>query len=341
MSFVYLPKKTECRCKRKHMKIRNIDFKNGVFLAPMAGVADRAFRHMCKKYGADGVVTEMISSKATVFGDKKTKELARIEAFERPCALQLFGSEPETMAKAASLCMEFSPDIIDINMGCPVHKVVSSGDGSALMKNPQLAYEIMKAVVESVGDKVPVTVKIRRGFDKDHINAVEIACLAQKAGVDAVFVHARTREQMYAPPCAYSTIKDVKEAVTIPVIGNGDIYCAKDAARMIDETGCDGIMIGRGALGNPYLFAQVKALLENGTELAPQSAKEKMADIKEHMSLLAKDKGETVAAAECRKHLAWYIKGVCGAASLRDEINRTEDIEKTLLLIEKAFVEAE
>ena len=323
------------------MKIRNINFENGVFLAPMAGVADRAFRHMCKKYGADGVVTEMISSKATVFEDKKTKELARIDDFERPCALQLFGSEPETMARAASLCMEFSPDIIDINMGCPVHKVVSSGDGSALMKNPALAYEIMKAVVDAVGEKIPVTVKIRRGFDKDHINAVEIALLAQKAGVDAVFVHARTREQMYAPPCEYSTIKDVKEAVSIPVIGNGDIYCAQDAARMISETGCDGVMIGRGALGNPYLFAQVKHYLKTGETLAFQSAKDKLEDIKEHMSLLVADKGEAVAAAECRKHLAWYIKGVRGAAALRDEINRTEDVEKTIRLIEKVFLNSE
>ena len=323
------------------MKIRNINFENGVFLAPMAGVADRAFRHMCKKYGADGVVTEMISSKATVFEDKKTKELARIDDFERPCALQLFGSEPDTMARAASLCMEFSPDIIDINMGCPVHKVVSSGDGSALMKNPALAYEIMKAVVDAVGEKIPVTVKIRRGFDKDHINAVEIALLAQKAGVDAVFVHARTREQMYAPPCEYSTIKDVKEAVSIPVIGNGDIYCAQDAARMISETGCDGVMIGRGALGNPYLFAQVKHYLKTGETLAFQSAKDKLEDIKEHMSLLVADKGEAVAAAECRKHLAWYIKGVRGAAALRDEINRTEDVEKTIRLIEKAFLNSE
>lgn len=323
------------------MKIKNIEFKNGVFLAPMAGVADKAFRHMCKKHGADGVVTEMISSKATVFGDKKTKELARIEDFERPCALQLFGSDPETMAQAARLCMEFSPDIIDINMGCPVHKVVSSGDGSALMKNPALAYEIMKSVVDAVGNEVPVTVKIRRGFDKDHINAVEIALLAEKAGVSAVFVHARTREQMYAPPCDYSTIKEVKEAVSIPVIGNGDIYSVKDAQNMLDTTGCDGIMVGRGALGNPYLFAKLKAFFEKGEILPDQSAKEKLCDIKEHMSLLIADKGEKVAAAECRKHLSWYIKGMRGAATLRDEINRTEDLRKTMQLIEKVFLENE
>ena len=323
------------------MKIKNIEFKNGVFLAPMAGVADRAFRHICKKHGADGVVTEMISSKATVFGDKKTKELARIEDFERPCALQLFGSDPETMAQAARLCMEFSPDIIDINMGCPVHKVVSSGDGSALMKNPALAYKIMKSVVDAVGNEVPVTVKIRRGFDKNHINAVEIALLAEKAGVSAVFVHARTREQMYAPPCDYSTIKEVKKAVSIPVIGNGDIYSVKDAQNMLDATGCDGIMVGRGALGNPYLFAKLKAFFEKGEILPEQSAKEKLCDIKEHMSLLIADKGEKVAAAECRKHLSWYIKGMRGAATLRDEINRTEDLRKTMQLIEKVFLENE
>ena len=323
------------------MKIGNIEFKNGVFLAPMAGVADRAFRHMCKKHGADGVVTEMISSKATVFGDKKTRELARIEDFERPCALQLFGSEPETMAQAARLCLEFSPDIIDINMGCPVHKVVSSGDGSALMKKPQLAYDILKSIVEAVGDKVPVTVKIRRGFDKDHINAVEIASLAEKAGVSAIFVHARTREQMYAPPCEYSTIKEVKDALSIPVIGNGDIYSVDDAKRMLDETGCDGIMVGRGALGNPYLFAQLKAYFERGEVLPCQSAADKLCDIEEHMKLLVADKGEKVAAAECRKHLAWYIKGMRGAATLRDEINRTEDLEKTMLLVKKVFLENE
>lgn len=304
----------------------------------MAGVADRAFRHMCKKYGADGVVTEMISSKALVYGDKKTQILARIDDSERPCALQLFGSEPDTMAKAAEISMKFNPDMIDINMGCPVHKVVSSGDGSALMKKPLLAYEILKSVVDAVGDKVPVTVKIRLGFDSAHINAPEIAELAEKAGVSAIFVHARTREQMYSPPCNPLGIKDVKNAVSIPVIGNGDICSAEDAEKMLSVTGCDGIMVGRGALGNPYLFAQISRFLENGTKLPPQSPAEKMADIEEHMSLLIADKGEDVAACECRKHLAWYIKGVRGAAALRDEINRTEKLEDTLSLIRKIIV---
>lgn len=324
--------------KGKQMKIKNIDFGTGIFLAPMAGVADRSFRHMCKKYGADGVVTEMISSKAIVFGDKKTETLARIEDDERPCALQLFGSEPDTMAKAAELCLKFSPDIIDINMGCPVHKVVSSGDGSALMKKPDLAYEVLKSVVDAVGEKVPVTVKIRCGFDAAHINAPEIATLAEKAGVSAIFVHGRTREQMYAPPCDRVTIKRVKEAVSVPVIANGDIYSPEDAKTMLEETSCDGIMIGRGALGNPYLFYRVKKYLETGENAPLQTPEEKLLDIEEHMRLLVADKGEKTASAECRKHLAWYIKGVRGAALLRDEINRTESVEDTLLLIRQAFL---
>lgn len=320
------------------MKIKNLEFKNGIFLAPMAGVADRAFRHMCKKYGAEGVVTEMISSKALCFGDKKTEIIARIDDNQRPCALQLFGSEPDTMAKAAEISLKFKPDMIDINMGCPVHKVVSSGDGSALMKKPQLAFEIMKSVVDAVGKKVPVTVKIRRGFDESCINAPEIAALAQKAGISAIFVHARTRAQMYAPPCNLQTIKDVKSAVSIPVIGNGDIYSAQDAKNMLDKTLCDGIMVGRGSLGNPFIFAQITEYLETGSLTLSQTPQQKMADIEEHMRLLVADKGETVAAAECRKHLSWYIKGIRGAAALRDEINRTEDIEKTLSLVRKIMI---
>lgn len=321
------------------MRIKDIEFKNGLFLAPMAGVADRAFRHMCKKYGADGVVTEMISSKALVFGDRKTETLAKIDDFERPCALQLFGSEPDTMGRAAEIALKFNPDIIDINMGCPVHKVVSSGDGSALMKKPELAYEVIKSVVGAVGKYVPVTVKIRCGFDSAHINAPEIAALAQKAGVSAIFVHGKTREQMYAPPCDLETIKEVKKSVSVPVIGNGDIVSCESAEEMLETTGCDGIMIGRAALGNPYIFARLKKFSESGgKERMPEQRMEgKMRDIEEHMELLIADKGEKVAASECRKHLAWYIKGIRGAASLRDEINRTEDIGSTIRLIKSAF----
>lgn len=320
------------------MRIGNITFENGIFLAPMASVADSAFRRMCKRYGADGVFTEMISSKALVFGDKKTAQLARICDDERPCGLQLFGSDPETMGKAAKLALAFSPDLLDINMGCPVRKIVSSGDGSALMKDPRLAFQVMRSVVDAVGGVCPVTVKIRAGFDEQHLNAPEIARLAEEAGISAVFVHARTREQMYAPPCRPEIIAAVKEAVSIPVIGNGDIASADAAAKMLKETRCDGVMIGRGALGNPYLFAEIRSFLQTGKILPPRTNAEKYADIEEHMRFLIADKGEKAAAAECRKHLSAYIKGVRGASALRDEINRTEELEKTLFLIRAALV---
>lgn len=317
------------------MKIGNIQYRHGLFLAPMAGVADHAFRHMCKKYGAEGVTTEMISSKALVYGDKKTELLARIGEDERPCALQLFGSEPDTMAKAARLALRFHPDIIDINMGCPVHKVVSSGDGSALMKDPDRAYAVMKSVADEVGKELPVTVKIRTGFDSEHINAPHIAELAEKAGMAAICVHGRTRKQMYAPPCDLKTIAAVKRAVSIPVIGNGDIASPDDAERMFDETACDGIMVGRGALGNPYLFFEILSRLEHGKEAPAQTPSERLSDMEEHMRLLLSEKGQQTAAAECRKHLAWYTKGIRGAAALRNAICHTENVEDTLSMIRK------
>lgn len=320
------------------MKIGTLSFQHGIFLAPMAGVADSAFRKMCKKYGAEGVTTEMISAKALVYGDKKTALLARIDDIERPCALQLFGSDPDTMAEAAKLSLAFSPDALDINMGCPVQKVVRSGDGSALMKTPQKAYAVMCRVVEAVGDTLPVTVKIRIGFDAEHKNAVEIARLAQKAGISAVTVHGRTRAQMYAPGCDLDAIAAVKSALTIPVIGNGDIVTAFDAVNMLNKTGCDGIMVGRGALGNPHLFYEIRSFLENGTLPCAQTPAERMADMEEHMRLLIEEKGERTAAAECRKHLAWYIKGIRGAAELRDAIHHTEDVEKTLAMLREKLL---
>ncbi len=319
------------------MKIGNINYKHGIFLAPMAGVADRAFRLMCIKYGAEGVTTEMISAKALCFGDKKTEKIAHISADEMPCALQIFGSEPETMRKAARLAMKFSPSAIDINMGCPVHKVVSSGDGCALMKSPVLAYTILKEIVDEVAGELPVTVKIRTGFDESCKNAVEIASLAQKAGVSAIYVHGRTRAQMYSPPADLDIIRDVKKAVSVPVIGNGDIYTADDAVNMLEYTGCDGIMIGRGALGNPYLFTQITDHLE-GKGITEQTPAQKYADICEHLKLLLKDKGEYTAATESRKHISWYLKGMRGAASLRDKVNHTESVDDILELIKPAFV---
>lgn len=315
------------------MKIGNIFFKHGLFLAPMAGVADGAFRKMCKKYGAECVTTEMISAKALVYGDKKTEQLAHIEDCERPCALQLFGSDPETMAKAARLALRFSPDLLDINMGCPVHKVVRSGDGSALMKNPALAYAIVKSVTEEIGGEIPVTVKIRTGFDAEHKNAPEVALRVQEAGASAVTVHGRTREQMYAPPCDLETVAAVKRVLSIPVIGNGDIFSVRDAQKMLSVTGCDGIMVGRGALGNPYLFFELLSYFENQTQAPKQTLPERMRDIEEHMRLLIEEKGEHTAAVECRKHLAWYTKGLRGAAELRDIIHHTEKVEDTLALL--------
>ena len=321
------------------MKLGNVEYKNGLFLAPMAGVTDMAFRRMCKKYGADGVTTEMISSKALVFGDKKTYELAKIYDGERPCAIQLFGSESATVTRAARIALErFSPDTIDINMGCPVHKVVSSGDGCALMKNPELAYEILKSVVDEVGKDVPVTVKIRKGFDKTSINAVEIALLAQKAGVSAVYIHGRTREQMYAPSVDLEIIRDVKRALSIPVIGNGDILGVHDAEKMLDYTGCDGVMIGRGALGNMYIFYELSQKFEKGIEVKKQTNAAKLSDIITHLSYMKENKGEYIASHEARKHVAWYIKGMRNAAEMRNIINKAETIEEITDIVKKYFM---
>ena len=320
------------------MKIGNVEIKNGVFLAPMAGVTDRAFRHMCKKYGAGGMVTEMVSAKAICYGDRKTEKLAYIADEERPCGLQLFGSEPEIMARAAvSVFEKFVPEFIDINMGCPAPKIVNNGEGSSLMKNPKLCYEIVKAMKTALGDRCPLTVKIRRGFDKDSINAVEVAKMCEDAGADAIFVHARTREQMYMPPVEYSTIAAVKVSVKIPVIGNGDIMCGIDAVNVMKTTGCDGVMIGRASQGNPFVFDEINHYLE-GKEYIPPSNDAKMACVKEHISLLIEDKGEFVGVREARKHVAWYIKGMPGSASMRNRVNLAESTEEMLALIDEAFM---
>lgn len=319
------------------MKIGNVEIKNGLFLAPMAGVTDRAFRFMCKKYGVGGETTEMVSAKAICYNDKKTGRLAEIYSEDRPCGLQLFGSEPSIMARAARLVLEaYNPDFIDINMGCPAPKIVNNGEGSSLMKNPDLCGEIVHAIKTEIGNAVPLTVKIRSGFDKKHINAVEVACACRKGGADAIFVHARTREQMYMPPVDHTVIRDVKKAVDIPVIGNGDITCGKDAANLMEFTGCDGIMVGRAAQGNPYVFDEISCYLEGKpfTEVSNQTKKE---DIKQHIRLLIEDKGEYVGVREARKHVAWYIKGLPGAASMRNRINGAESQKEMLSLIEEAF----
>lgn len=321
------------------MNIGNLNVPYGLFAAPMAGVTDRAFRYMCTKYNAQATFTEMISAKALCFNDKKTQGLAKIYPSDRPCALQLFGSEPEILAKGANICLDkFAPDFIDINMGCPAPKIVNNGEGSSLMKNPSLVYEIVKAVVQSVGNKIPVTVKMRSGFDETCINAPEIALVCQKAGASAVFIHGRTRKQMYSPPVDLDIIKDVKNCLDIPVIANGDITDSNSALRMLEYTKCDGIMIGRASLGNPYIFDEILCVLEGKPYTAPDLLQIKK-DCFEHINLLIKDKGEYVGVREARKHVGWYIKGRPGAAGLRNEVNKAETTEQIMDVIDRAFTE--
>jgi tRNA-dihydrouridine synthase B len=281
----------------------------------MAGVGDRAFRETCARFGAACTVSEMVSSKALEFDDKKTLELMELGEEARPAAIQIFGSEPDVMALAARKALEFSPDFIDINMGCPAPKITGPGAGSALMKTPQLCGEIVAAVVAAV--PVPVTVKIRAGWDEKSVNAVEVASICEQAGAAAVAVHARTRSQMYEPPADWSIIKAVKEAVKIPVIGNGDVTGAQSAARMLEQTGCDAVMVGRAALGNPWIFQQINAYLDEGRIVPPPSLSERMQIMVQHVELMCRYKGEYRAMKEARKHVGWYLKGLRGASEFR------------------------
>ena len=323
------------------IKIGNTEYRHGLFLAPMAGVTDKSFRALCKKRGAEGMTTEMVSSKALIFKDKKTNVLCEIPEEEKPCALQLFGRVPEEIARAALLVMKYDPCAIDINMGCPAPKIAGNGDGSALMKNPEqcgkIVAETRKALDSEGFTNVPVTVKIRAGFDKAHINAVDVAKECEKNGASLIAVHGRTREQMYAPPVNLDIIRDVKKAVTLPVIGNGDIVTEEDAVHMLEYTGCDGLMIGRGALGNPYIFDRIAYFLDNGSKMPEVSDDVKKQDIIWHMKHLIAEKGEYTGTREARKHIAWYIKGKPGSAQLRDEVNRAETTEAVLQVVEKAF----
>lgn len=323
------------------MFIGDLKMKYGLMLAPMAGVTDRSFRKICREFGAEYAVSEMISAKAIYYMDKKTDSLACFENFERPIGLQLFGSEPEIMAFAADkLVRDYSPEVIDINMGCPVHKIVGNGEGSSLMKNPALASDIVKAVKKSVcnaaGYDYPVTVKIRTGYDRDHKNAVEFALTLQEAGADAVCVHGRTREQMYAPPVDLDTIAHVKDALNIPVIGNGGIYSAEDALHMFEYTGCDGIMLGQGVCGNPWLFEEIIAALSKSEYIAPKKI-DRINMAKRHTRMLIEDKGDYTGIREARKHLSWYLNGFREAAVTRDRINRAEDIETVFKLLDNVL----
>ncbi len=297
------------------LKIGNIQFDGYAALAPMAGVADHAMREICISHGASFSVGELTSSKGVSMGDKKSKILLSCSKGERPMASQLFGSDPKTMSEAAKIAEEFEPDFIDINMGCPAPKVISSGGGSAILKNPQLAGEIVSEVVSAVN--LPVTVKIRSGWDENSINAVEVAKIVEKAGAFSITVHGRTRAQMYAPSADWSIIKDVKNAVNIPVIGNGDIVSAKDALDMYSETGCDLVMVGRGAMGRPWIFSQINALLEKGEVLPEPSLTQKMSIMLRQIELMNKYKDPHNAMLEARKHTAWYMHSLKGAANLR------------------------
>ena len=317
------------------MKIGNIVLKNGLLLAPMAGVTDSTFRRICKSFGAEYMVSEMISAKAIVYHDSRTPELAKMSSAERPMALQIFGSDPAVMAEAAAwLYDNFHPDAIDINMGCPVRKIAGNGDGSALMKSPERAEKIVSSVVEAVGAEIPVTVKIRTGFNSDTVNAVPFSVMLEQAGASAICVHGRTREQMYAPPVDLNTIADVKKAVSIPVIGNGGIYSGADARRMFEYTGCDAVMIGQGACGNPWIFEEITAYLEGRRYISPQ-IHDRIGLAKKHTEMLIADKGLNVGIRESRKHISWYIKGIPGAAKIRDLINRAESQENVFSLLDE------
>lgn len=308
------------------MKIKNVEFENNVFLAPMAGIADRAFRELCINYGASYTVSEMVSSKGLTMGDKKSGELLTLGEIENPAGVQIFGDNPEIMAQAAKMCIKYHPNIIDINMGCPAPKIAMNGGGASLMKNPLLAGEIIKAVSKAVD--IPVTVKIRKGWDDENITAVELAKIAEKNGAAAITVHGRTRMQMYSGKVDYDIIAKVKKAVDIPVIANGDIVDEQSAAIMFEKTNCDAIMIGRGALGNPWIFRRINAYLNECRVLPDVSINEKMVVMLKHIQKIIEYKGEYTAMREARHHAAYYTKGIRGGAALRKEISTFEHFEQ-------------
>jgi len=313
------------------LKIGNVTLENNLILAPMAGVTDLPFRILCKEQGCGMVVTEMVSAKAILYKNRNTKALLEVEERERPVSVQLFGSDPEIMADIAKLIEPGPFDIIDVNMGCPVPKIVNNGEGSAMMKNPKLAEAVLGAMVKAV--KKPVTVKFRKGFTDSDVNAVEFARMAESCGVAAVAVHGRTREQYYSGKADWDIIRQVKEAVSIPVIGNGDVTDGKDAQRMFEETECDGVMIGRGAQGNPWIFQDLIHFEETGQEPKKRSAGEVREMMLRHAKLQMEYKGDYTAIREMRKHVAWYTTGFPNSARLRNEINHAECYEELETLL--------
>ena len=315
------------------MKIGNVSIAGFAALAPMAGVADRAFRELCMSFGAGYCVSEMVSSKGIAYHSQKSADLMEVSDIEHPCGVQIFGTEPDTMADAARFALRYRPDVIDINMGCPAPKIAGSGSGAALMRGPALCGRIIRAVADAVD--IPVTVKIRAGFDGAHLNAVEIAKIAEDAGAAAVTVHGRTRDQFYQPPVNYDIIRDVKRAVQIPVIGNGDVVDTASAKHLYDYTGVDYIMVGRGSLGNPWIFREINAYLGEGKILLPPDTDEKMDVLLGHITRLVEYKGERVGMREARKHTAYYIKGFKNAAKLRSLAFTMETLADLKKLIEE------
>ena len=308
------------------LRIGNVTLENNLILAPMAGVTDLPFRLLCREHGAGLACMEMVSAKAIFYGNKNTEMLLRIEERERPVSLQLFGSNPDIISEMAKRIEERPFDLLDINMGCPVPKVVNNGEGSALMKDPKLVREIVTKTVRAI--RKPVTVKIRKGFDEDHVNAVEIARIAEDSGAAAIAVHGRTREQYYAGKADWDIIRRVKEAVSIPVIGNGDITCARDAERMKEETGCDGFMIGRGAQGNPWIFHEILQQQKTGQRPERPSLDEVLDMVLRHADMLVAEKGEYTGMREMRKHAGWYLSGYPHAARMRGQLNEVETLEQ-------------
>lgn len=318
------------------LKIGNVTLNSRAVLAPMAGISDKAYRELCVRFGAGYCVSEMVSSKALSFKSRKSEDLMQISDFERPCGIQIFGDDPECMAQAAEHAMKNSPDIIDINMGCPAPKISSNGSGSALMRNPNLCGEIVQAVVKI--SNVPVTVKIRKGWDDENANAVEVAKICEQAGASAITVHGRTRMQYYKPPVDYDIIRQVKRAVSIPVIANGDIDSAEKAKQVMELTECDLIMVGRATLGNPWIFSQINSYLENPEKpLHYPSLEERLDVMTEHIEKMVEYKGEHMALLQARKLVAGYFKGMRGAATLRNEAGRISTLEDLYVLKEKAL----